>query len=90
MLLTTVGRSRSRGAQFDGEKLLDFGTGPIEVEVIDAQIAIKTDVPDLRVWSVNSDGYYIGRLEIDRSEEGWIKFHVGPNYPGMYYLIMQE
>ncbi len=90
MLLTTVGRSRSRGAQFDGEKLLDFGTGPIEVEVIDAQIAIRTDVPDLRVWSVNSDGYYIGQLDIDRSEEGWIKFHVGPNYAGMYYLIMQE
>jgi hypothetical protein len=90
MLLTTVGRSRSRGAQFDGEKLLDFGTGPIEVEVIDAEIAIKTDVPDLRVWSVNSDGYYIGQLEIDRSREGWIKFHVGPNFAGMYYLIMQE
>jgi len=90
MLLTTVGRSRSRGAQFDGEKLLDFGTGPIEVEVIDAEIAIKTNVPRLRVWSVNSDGYYIGQLPIDRSEEGWIKFHVGPNYPGMYYLIMQE
>ena len=90
MLLTTVGRSRTRGAQFDGEKLLDFGTGPIEVEIIDAEISIKTDVPDLRVWSVNSDGYYIGQLDIDRSEEGWIKFHVGPNYPGMYYLIMQE
>ncbi len=89
ILMTTVGRSRSRGAQFDGEKLLDFGTGPIEVEVIDAEIALKTNVPDLRIWSVNSDGYYIGQLE-KTYEDGWVKFHVGPNYPGMYYLIMQE
>ncbi|MBE6981579.1 MAG: hypothetical protein E7437_04570 [Ruminococcaceae bacterium] len=89
ILMTTVGRSRSRGAQFDGEKLLDFGTGPIEVEVIDAEIKLKTNVPDLRIWSVNSDGYYIGQLE-KTYEDGWVKFHVGPNYPGMYYLIMQE
>ena len=89
LLMTTVGRSRSRGAQFDGEKLLDFGTGPIEVEFIHAEIRIKTNVPDLRVWSVNSDGYYIGQLE-KTYEDGWLKFHTGPNYPGMYYLIMQE
>ena len=89
LLMTTIGRSRSRGAQFDGEKLLDFGTGPIEVEVIDAEIKLKTNVPDLRIWSVNSDGYYIGQLDKEY-EDGWVKFHVGPNYPGMYYLIMQE
>jgi hypothetical protein len=46
-------------------------------------------VPDLRIWSVNSDGYYIGQLDKEY-EDGWVKFHVGPNYPGMYYLIMQE
>ena len=89
LLMTTIGRSRSRGAQFDGEKLLDFGTGPIEVEVIDAEIKLKTNVEGLRIWSVNSDGYYIGQLEKEY-EDGWVKFHVGPNYPGMYYLIMQE
>lgn len=89
ILMTTVGRSRSRGAQFDGEKLLDFGTGPIEVEIIDAEIKLKTNVPDLRIWSVNSDGYYIGQLD-KTYEDGWLTFHVGPNYPGMYYLIMQE
>jgi len=89
MLLSTIGRSHSRGALFDGEKLLDFGTGPIEVEVIDAVISIKTDVPRLRVWSVNSEGYYVGRIPVEY-EDGWIRFHVGPEYPGMYYLIMQE
>ena len=89
MLLSTIGRSSSRGSRFDGEKLLDFGTGPTEVEIIDAVIRIKTNVPGLRIWSVNSDGYYIGMLD-KTYEDGWIKFHVGPNYPGMYYLITKE
>ncbi len=89
MLLSTIGRSRSKGAQFDGEKLLDFGTGPIEVEVIDAEIAIRTDREGMRVWSVNSDGYYVGQIP-KTYEDGWLKFHVGPNFAGMYYLIMQE
>lgn len=89
MLMTTVGRSHTRDARFDGEKLLDFGTGPIEVEVIDAEIAIQTQIPGLRVWSVNSDGYYIGQVD-KYYEDGWLKFRVGPNYPGMYYLIMKE
>ncbi|MBQ7010622.1 MAG: hypothetical protein IJN63_02855 [Clostridia bacterium] len=89
MLLSTIGRSRSKGAQFDGEKLLDFGTGPIEVEVIDAEIAIRTDREGMRVWSVNSDGYYVGQIP-KTYEDGWLKFRVGPNFAGMYYLIMQE
>ena len=89
MLLSTIGRSWNRGALFAGEKMIEYGTGPIEVEIIHANIAIKTNVPRLRVWSVNSDGYYVGQLDTTY-EDGWLKFHVGPNYPGMYYLIMQE
>ena len=89
ILMSTIGRSRSRGAQFDGEKLIDFGTGPIECEVIDAEIQLKTNRENMRVWSVNSDGYYIGRVPTTY-EDGWLKFHIGPNYPGIYYLIMEE
>lgn len=43
ILLTTVGRARNRGAQFDGEKMLDYGTGPIEAEVIKADITLRTN-----------------------------------------------
>lgn len=89
MLLSTIGRSWNRGALFVGEKMLEFGTGPIEVEVIEADIAIRTNCPDLRVWSVNSDGYYVGKLETTY-DDGWLRFRVGPNYASMYYLIMQE
>ncbi len=89
ILMSTIGRSRNRGAQFDGEKLVDFGTGPIEAEVIDAYISLKTERENMRVWSVNSDGYYIGRIPTTY-EDGWLKFQVGPNFAGMYYLIMEE
>ena len=89
VLLSAVGRARNHGQQMDGEKLLDFGTGPIEAEIIDACIAIKTDRERLRVWSVNSEGFYIGKLDAVY-EDGWLKFHIGPHYPGLYYLIMEE
>lgn len=89
ILLSTIGRSRNKGAQFDGEKLLDFGTGPIQAEIIDAEISIRTEKENLRVWSVNSEGYYVGRIPAEY-EDGWLTFHVGPNFPGMYYLIMEE
>ena len=89
MLLSAVGRASNRGMRMDGDKLLDFGTGPIEAEIIDAEIAIKTDRERLRVWSINSEGFYTGMLET-KYEDGWLKFHIGPHYPGLYYLIMEE
>lgn len=88
MLLSAIGRASNRGQRMDGEKLIDIGTGPIEAEIIDAVISIKTDNTKLRVWSVNSEGFYIGNPEVTH-EDGWMKFHIGPNYPGLYYLIME-
>ena len=88
MLLSAVGRASNHGQRMDGEKLLDIGTGPIEAEIIDAEIAIRTDNTKLRVWSVNSEGFYIGNPEVTH-EDGWMKFHIGPQYPGLYYLIME-
>ena len=88
MLLSAVGRASNRGQRMDGEKLLDIGTGPIEAEIIDAKIAIRTDNTRLRVWSVNSEGFYCGNPEVTH-QDGWMHFHIGPNYPGLYYLIME-
>lgn len=89
MLLTTVGRARNTGAQFDGEKMIDIGHAPIVSEVIEADIAIKTSLPNLRVWGVNAEGYYVGNLDTTY-EDGWLKFHVGDNFPAVHYLIMAE
>ena len=89
LLLSAVGRASNRGQRFDGGKLLDIGTGPIEAEVIDAVISFRTNRKDLRVWSVNSEGFYVGRVDA-QYEDGWLTFHIGPHYPGLYYLIMEE
>ena len=88
MLLSAIGRASNHGQRMDGEKLIDIGESPIEAEIIDAVISIKTDNTKLRVWSVNSEGFYIGNPAVTH-EDGWMKFHIGPNYPGLYYLIME-
>ena len=88
ILLTTVGRARNHGAQFDGEKMIDRGTGPIEVEVIHAQIELKTSKEILEVWSVDSEGFYSGKID-SVIEDGVLKFTVGEEYPCMYYLIVE-
>ena len=89
MLLSTIGRARNTGAQFDGEKMIDVGHAPIVSEVIQADIAIRTNQPDLRVWGVNAEGYYVGKLATTY-EDGWLKFHVGDAFPASHYLIMAE
>ena len=89
MLLSAIGRASNHGQRFDGGKLLDIGTSPIEAEVIHARIELRTENPNLRVWSVNSEGFYVGKLDTVY-EDGWLKFHIGPHYAGLYYLIMEE
>ena len=88
MLLSAIGRASNRGQRMDGEKLLDIGTGPIEAEIIDAVISIKTDNEKLRVQSINSEGFYVGYPTVTH-ENGWMTFHIGPQYPGLYYLISE-
>ncbi len=91
MLLTTIGRARNTGAQFDGEKMLDVGHAPIMAEVIDAQIRIKTNRPNLKVWGVNAEGFYAGLIKTTYDEEGYLCFRVGDeNNPACYYLIVQD
>ena len=89
MLLSAIGRARNTGAQFDGEKLIDFGREPIVAEVIRAKIAIKTEKEKLRVWAVNADGGYVGMLDTVY-EDGWLRFETGDHFPALYYLILEE
>jgi len=88
ILLTTVGRARNHGAQFDGEKMVDTGTLPIECEVIHADIQLKTNKEYLEVWAVDSDGFYSGRLD-SVIEDGVLKFTVGEEFITPYYLIVE-
>jgi hypothetical protein len=90
MLLTTIGRARNTDAQFDGIKMLEVGRAPILAEVVDAEISIRTDNKDLRVWGVNAEGFYAGNIPA-RWEDGWLSFRVGDeNNPACYYLIVAD
>ena len=67
MLLTSVGRAYNSKSKFidleDGyAKQLDVGEGPIQVEIIEATIEIKTDKKNLRVMAINPQGFLTGYI----------------------------
>jgi len=67
----------------------DFGRAPIICEVIEADIALKTDVKNLVVWAVNAEGIFVGNVPV-KYEDGWAKFTLGNKSPSVYYLIQAE
>lgn len=89
ILLTTGGRARNTDAVFEGEQMLDYGRPPITVEVIEAEIRLKTNNPDMYVWAVNAEGFYTGRVPASY-ENGWLIFKTGEVAPSLYYLIIKE
>ena len=89
MLLSTIGRARNTDQVYDGDKLVDIGKPPILAEVIEADIAIKTERDDLQVWGVNAEGFYVGRIPA-KYEDGVLSFSVGKTLPACYYLIVAE
>ena len=89
ILLTTVGRAFNTDAKFADEKMLDYGKPPILIEAIETEIKIKTECPDLRVWAVNSEGFYVGAIPTEYTD-GVLSFKLGKNFRSMYYLIQSE
>lgn len=89
MLLTTVGRAKNTDAHFEGDQMYDFGKAPITIEVIEANIAIRTERRDQIVWAVNAEGFFVGKVP-SRYEDGCLKFTLGKTMPSMYYLIQAE
>ncbi len=89
ILLTTVGRAENTDAKFVGDLMLDIGKPPVQVEVIKANIEIKTEVSGLVVWAISPEGFYIGKVPTTY-ENGKFKFTVGNTSQSMYYLIVKE
>jgi hypothetical protein len=89
MLLSTIGRARNTGAEFDGDKMLELGAAPILSEVIRATITLKTARKDLAVWGIGPEGYPVGKLNV-KYEENAMTFTVGDKWPASYYLITAE
>jgi hypothetical protein len=89
ILLTAVGRAENTDAKFEGEQMLEYGRPPITVEVIEADIELRTDNKNLAIWAVGPEGVYVGRLPV-MYEDGVAKFKIGDTHKSMYYLIQTE
>ena len=89
MLLTTIGRARNSDQVYDGDKMIEYGHEPIMSEVITATITLKTERTDLKVWGVNPEGFYVGRVPATFAD-GTMTFTVGEKFPASYYLIVAE
>ena len=89
ILLTTVGRAENTDFKMEGELMLDIGKPPVIVEAIKAEIEIKTPVKGLKIWAVSAEGFYIGTVPTEYTEDG-VKFKVGDVSQSMYYLIVKD
>lgn len=90
MLLTAVGRAENTDSKYNEEhtQLLNVGRGPIQVEIIEANIEIKTDKKNLRVMSINPQGMITGYMPSEY-KDGVFKFSIGKEFQSMYYLIQE-
>ena len=86
MLLTTVGRAENTGARFMGDLVVEFGSNPVQVEVIKAKIQLKTEQKNLVVYSISPEGFIQGNVAT-QYEDGVLSFEVGNRWRSMYYLI---
>ena len=91
ILLTAVGRADNKGAVYhEGHtKQVDCGTGPVMVEVIGATIRFKTEHKNLRIWSVDNEGFFTGCIPC-KYEDGYATFTIGGEFASIYYLIQAQ
>ena len=90
MLLTAVGRAQNTNAVFEGNVMKSYGEAPILIEAIEAEIVIETVAPDLKVWAVNAEGFYVGSPPHSYDPDGHLHIKIGETMQSMYYLIQKE
>ena len=73
----------------NGDKLEKYGQAPTLIEVIEAEITMDFDNPNMKVWAVNAEGLFTGTVA-SRWENGKLTFTIGRTMPSMYYLIQAE
>ena len=89
ILLTAVGRAKNTDARFEHEQMYDLGKAPVCIEVIEADIEIKTTAKGLKVWAISPEGFYIGTVPTTY-ESNVLKFCLGDVSNSMYYLICKD
>ncbi len=91
LLLTAVGRAENTNCRYNEEHnvVLDSGCAPVLIDVIEAYIEIRTERSNLRVWSVNPEGFFTGIVPSEYSN-GVFRFNIGKEFESMYYLIQAQ
>ncbi len=91
ILLTAVGIADIADAKYNEDRtsLIDSGIGPIECEVVKAKVSIETSRKNLRVWSVDDEGFFIGIIPSSYNE-GSFQFEIGNEFESIYYLIQDQ
>ena len=90
LLLTVVGRADNTGAEYNADHTIQFkvGHGPVEVEVIEADLELTSAVANLKIWAISPAGFPIGQIPVTYAD-GQVKFTIGGAFPSMYYLIQE-
>ncbi len=90
LLLTAVGRADNTDAKYNVNHTIQFdvGHGPVEIEVIEAEIELTTEYADLKMLAINPAGAPIGETPVTWNN-GKASFKIGGEFPSMYYLIQR-
>ena len=62
--------------------------GPVQAEVITADIELTSALTGFHVEAVNSNGMHVGRTPVSEVD-GKVKFRIGGDFPSIYYLIQK-
>ncbi|MBE7063489.1 MAG: hypothetical protein E7390_06865 [Ruminococcaceae bacterium] len=91
LLLTAVGRADNTDSEYNREHtvLLKEGKPPILIDVIEAEIKLKTEKENLKIWSIDNEGFPIGEIKT-KYEDGTLSFTIGKEFESMYYLIQEQ
>jgi len=88
LLLTTVGRVRNLGDEYDGDRFGKWGQQPAQAEVIHATLQLKTAHRNLNVYSITPEGYQQGIVPSKYDPEtGTLTVELGNRWRSIYYLI---
>ena len=75
--------------KFVGEQMTEYGTAPVLIESIKAEIEIETDISTYEVWGISPEGFYIGMVPT-KYEDGKLTISLGTESRSMYYLIVKN
>ena len=91
ILLTVVGNCDNTDAKYNDDHTVQYskGHGPVEAEIIEAEIEIENGTGDFRVDAIGDSGMQVGPADSVVSKDGKISFHTGGLFPSVHYLIQK-